>query len=1653
MASVSACQNHGFDLSFKEIGTSQHTPSMKEHDLTTTSNDERTTRTRKNEKVIVYEIEDLIYGKVIIESECAIEIMNLPEFQRLKDVLQHGITALIGLLPSPPVNRFDHSVGAMILVKHVGGSEEAQLAALLHDVSHTALSHVTDSVFGYVVHEVEKDVFLAKTQIPNVLRKHGFAPERVFREELFPLLELPSPEICADRLDYALRDSVSFGHLTIPEAQEIYRSTISRDGKMVLNRLDQPTAEAIKLSLKEGTISKESLWINGDRAFWGLLVDNASPQVKQIIERINPTCVLTEINDKCVVEPSEQRMVDSRSSSLQERCTLKIRVRTIDPPVLTATGIYPLSTLDPDFSQRRSDYIRSPETHTIDEQQELMTMPAKITSTTTSTTSTELSFAAATQASLDRWKIDLQNLLRHADKRFADIAWSRTPGAGTEDLICAHKAIIYARASGQFQLKYLSAPAPSPHSRLPGLPSTSSVYLNGSIRSNTPQSAISNQRPPSPSLASLHSIAGSTRQLSLLNGTDPTLFQSILEALYTANGLSEVFAFLFDDHAAADSPEARTDKLRKDLLYMWRSKLYADCQIILINQQDLDNPTENSTYEQEAVFSAHRSILCSRSPYFASLLLDPYADSNNRVFTLASPPFTPASLHFSLGYLYCGTLDFSNRNFDLSTAMQIWRSAQYLGLELLREEVEAKISEMCHNFKDTCKSCISRIGRVYAFSLALDVASKRLESATEPFVIQHLGTIWNKAIGELHYEAQTHLVDLVCLSIDPNTVIGAIQGSKRLKDRLANERSDWADHLLSMLEPIDEQIGVVLQQKFPAVVTSKGFLDLLVGVGFSNDVLEKALILMVQRLTDDNAAETYQVLVGQVLLREDGLPMDARVIVEDAKAGVLKYIKSHWTTLRALNGFDPLENWALKEISDGSSRGPSPFNTRAETSDKDWIASFHIYFQINVREDVTSVSAASLRASVLGRNATRTQPTRAQQSPVTSPKKDRLTKIVTNINPNSARVPRASENSPAPITSPRLKTQSSLSSRRSPPQPLSITTSYSCNQAEKTIRKGSCYLTSCDQKRHIPKLDGAVQSSKTDAGPKSPKSASSSSSHRLIETTTTLPSSCSSAAPRRRPASPAPSVNSVISKTLRTQTGSSALKARRATDPKKSDLGSTASSSSSKPPRARTTTTASIASTRSTAVSVSSIAQRKSVANHKPPVVRKIPSSVSMRSDASTTTIGAQRTRVGSSNATKTTVGLGGIARPIEGTTKKASHSPANLTFPSKSDRLRTSSATARTGAAANVAVTVPHTPTKRPSSVTSVRTAVSPKASGSGGAASGLVSPTRSATIKSSIKLKTRQSDAVPPLPSSTSPPGTSNSNNKLPGRIGSPRVRSTSTTTATTTTARSRKPTMISKSCDSTEILADLTSSSDVSDVPSEQSIGSSVSNSTIRLPASQHSTTDDPPPNTIIVTSSSTTTINQHRTTGTTTTQPINPSKPPGTVLLIGIPCVVATTITLTDGLEQPIKFRAVVKYLGETYFGPGQWVGVEVAEKEEMIHKEWNDGTVNGIKYFELGQESKESKLRLFRNLSATPSGSSSIIDRSHSSNSNHLLTNNSDLVEGASLNSLRPSFVSTSSRSFLSNSGVDDERPTRGLFVRPQEVIFGAKDKNPTYEDA
>lgn len=61
------------------------------------------------------------------------------------------------------------------------------------------------------------------TRLPDILAGNGVDHE-AFDEALFSLVEMPSPQLCADRLDYALRDAISFGKLTMEDARRVVGS-------------------------------------------------------------------------------------------------------------------------------------------------------------------------------------------------------------------------------------------------------------------------------------------------------------------------------------------------------------------------------------------------------------------------------------------------------------------------------------------------------------------------------------------------------------------------------------------------------------------------------------------------------------------------------------------------------------------------------------------------------------------------------------------------------------------------------------------------------------------------------------------------------------------------------------------------------------------------------------------------------------------------------------------------------------------------------------------------------------------------------------------------------------------------------------------------------------------------------------------------------------------------------------------------------------------------------------------------------------------------------------------------------------------------------------------------------------------------------------
>jgi len=184
-------------------------------------------------------ISDVIYGEFKVDKVLEELILSKP-VQRLKGVHQAGASYLMN--EKWNVTRFDHSVGAMLLIKKLGGSVEEQIAGLLHDVSHTAFSHVIDYVFDNENESYHEEIFssvVKNSEIPAILSKYGYNYEDILLDDSkWTLLERSAPELCADRVDYTLRDMYTYGYISLEEAQEFLKDLIAVDGKMILQNIE-----------------------------------------------------------------------------------------------------------------------------------------------------------------------------------------------------------------------------------------------------------------------------------------------------------------------------------------------------------------------------------------------------------------------------------------------------------------------------------------------------------------------------------------------------------------------------------------------------------------------------------------------------------------------------------------------------------------------------------------------------------------------------------------------------------------------------------------------------------------------------------------------------------------------------------------------------------------------------------------------------------------------------------------------------------------------------------------------------------------------------------------------------------------------------------------------------------------------------------------------------------------------------------------------------------------------------------------------------------------------------------------------------------------------------------------------------------------------
>ena len=302
----------------------------------------------------------------------------------------------------------------------------------------------------------------------------------------------------------------------------------------------------------------------------------------------------------------------------------------------------------------------------------------------------------------------------------------------------------------------------------------------------------------------------------------------------------------------------RRDKLGQDLTYMWRSKLYCDVRIHLVppiaQESESDDSDETSdSLSSTAIFPSHRFILASRSPYFASVLLNPSSfRPSTAIIHLPTPPFTPAALHFCLGYLYAGHLDFSNRTFDLLTAFQIHRAAAYLQIDSLVQEVEARIvHDFCHGLEWKschCPRCPSRVASVWRFAIASDVAAAVMQTRARQYLIKGWGESWGREVGSAEKEDRESLALDVIRTVVPATVISAFRSIGRVRARIESgirtkgrDASVWVDGLEEMIEKVETHVRVMLIDAFAAIAEGAELWDLVSGKGFSEDLLETVL--------------------------------------------------------------------------------------------------------------------------------------------------------------------------------------------------------------------------------------------------------------------------------------------------------------------------------------------------------------------------------------------------------------------------------------------------------------------------------------------------------------------------------------------------------------------------------------------------------------------------------------------------------------------------------------------------------------------------------------------------------------------------------------------------------------------------------------------
>lgn len=313
---------------------------------------------------------ETLYGTVTIKDDVIIELLESDGVQRMKAIDQSGIVRYFNL--TPPFSRYDHSIGVYYLTRLFSDSLNEQIAALLHDVSHTAFSHLGDMIFD---HDETKHSdsyqdsihywYLNKSDIKPILQKHNLSIMDVMHKQSdFNALEQPLPDICIDRLEYNLHTGYIYNLITKEDIKTIlsdikfngdkwYFKSLAVAKKFASlslhftenlwaadwnNGIYRMTAQAFKRALNLKILTFDDLHFSNDLT----VLEKVQKHKDPIIESIFKKC-------------AEHEKYISQGTVTDHNFHIQPKFRGINPWIKVDSNYYRLTSLDHEFAK---EYVR-----------------------------------------------------------------------------------------------------------------------------------------------------------------------------------------------------------------------------------------------------------------------------------------------------------------------------------------------------------------------------------------------------------------------------------------------------------------------------------------------------------------------------------------------------------------------------------------------------------------------------------------------------------------------------------------------------------------------------------------------------------------------------------------------------------------------------------------------------------------------------------------------------------------------------------------------------------------------------------------------------------------------------------------------------------------------------------------------------------------------------------------------------------------------------------------------------------------------------------------------------------------------------------------------------------------------------------------------